>query len=127
MRSLVAQPANKFNRPARRYHAVTGLRRDKAQHYFELHAAVWPGVLKMIELANIRNFSIAVKEIDGKLYLLSYYEYVGDDYEADMKKVAADPDTQRWWQETEPCQLPLPDASARRIIWSEAQEVFYTP
>ncbi|HVZ64564.1 MAG TPA: L-rhamnose mutarotase [Lacunisphaera sp.] len=111
----------------RRFHAVTGLRPEKADDYFKLHAAVWPGVLKMIRQANIRNFSIAVKEIDGKLYLLSYYEYVGDDYEADMKRIAADPETQRWWRETEPCQLPLPDAAAKRTIWADAREVFYTP
>lgn len=122
---LFAQSAKKSSRPARRYHAVTGLRREKADYYFKLHASVWSGVLKMIEQANIRNFSIAVKEIEGKLYLFSYYEYVGDDYEADMKKVAADPETQRWWRETEPCQLPLPDAATEGIIWSDAKEVFY--
>jgi len=125
--SLAAKPADKSTRPVRRFHAVTGLRREKAGYYFKLHAAVWPGVLKMIEQANIRNFSIAVKEIEGKLYLFSYYEYVGDDYEGDMKRVAADPETQRWWRETEPCQLPLPDAAAQGIIWSEGKEVFYTP
>lgn len=114
-------------RPPRRFHAVTGLRRDKAEYYVQLHAATWPGVLRMIEQANIRNFSIAVKEIAGQLYLFSYYEYIGDDYEADMQRVAADPETQRWWRETEPCQLPLPDAAARGVIWSEAKEVFYTP
>jgi L-rhamnose mutarotase len=111
----------------RRFHAVTGLRPEKADYYFKLHAATWPGVLKMIEEANIRNFSIAVKEIDGKLYLLSYYEYIGDDYEADMKRIAADPETQRWWKETEPCQLPLPEATSKGTIWSDAREVFYTP
>jgi L-rhamnose mutarotase len=119
--------AGKSNRRPQRYHAVTGLRPEKADYYFKLHAAVWPGVLKTIEDANIRNFSIAVKEINGQLYLFSYYEYVGKDYEADMKRIAADPETQRWWKETEPCQLPLPDATEKGIIWSEAREVFYTP
>lgn len=123
---VFAQRANKASRPVRRYHAVTGLRPEKADYYFKLHAATWPSVLKMIERANIRNFSIAVKEIEGKLYLFSYYEYMGDDYDADMKKVAADPETQRWWRETEPCQLPLPDAAAKGVIWSEAKEIFYT-
>jgi len=117
----------KPGRQVKRYHAVTGLRPEKADYYYKLHAATWPGVLKMIEEANIRNFSIAVKEIEGKLYLLSYFEYVGTDFDADMKKVAADPETQRWWKETEPCQLPLPDAAARGIIWADAREVFYTP
>lgn len=116
----------KQDRQVRRFHAVTGLRAEKAEYYFKLHAATWPGVLKTIKEANIRNFSIAVKEIDGKLYLLSYYEYIGDDYEKDMRRIAADPETRRWWKETEPCQIPLPEAVAKGIIWSDAREVFYT-
>ena len=107
--------------------AVTGLRPEKAEEYFKLHAAVWPGVLRMIHEANIRNFSIAVQEIEGKLYLFSYYEYVGADYEADMRRIAADAETQRWWRHTEPCQLPLPEAKAKGTIWADAKEVFYTP
>jgi len=126
--SALAQ-APSMNQPSRepkRYHAVTGLRPEKADYYFKIHAATWPGVLKMIEQANIRNFSIAVTEIEGKLYLFSYFEYVGDDFDADMRRVAADPETQRWWKETEPCQIPLPDAAAKGEIWSSAKEVFYT-
>ena len=123
---LFGRSGKESGHPVRRFHAVTGLRPEKAGDYFRLHAAPWPGVLKMIKQANIRNFSIAVKEIEGKLYLFSYYEYIGDDYDTDMKKVAADSETQRWWKETEPCQRPLPDAAAMKVIWSEAKEVFYT-
>jgi L-rhamnose mutarotase len=111
----------------RRCHSITGLRPEKAEEYFNLHSSVWPEVLRTIELANIRNYSIAVKEIEGKLYLFSYYEYVGTDLEADMRKIAENPETQRWWRETDPCQLPLPDAAARDAIWADAREVFYTP
>src|ERR1700681_642079 len=117
---LFAKSARRPAGPVRRFHAVTGLRREKADYYFKLHAAAWPGVLKMIQRANIRNFSIAVKEIEDKLYLLSYFEYIGKDYEADMKKVAADPETQRCGQQTEPCQLPLPEAKAEGVIWADA-------
>lgn len=123
---VLAQAGGKPAREPRRFQAVTGLRPEKADYYFKIHAAVWPGVLKMIERANIRNFSIAVQKIDGRLFLFSYYEYVGDDYEADMKRIAADPETQRWWKETEPCQLPLPEAAAKGTIWTDAKEVFYT-
>ena len=45
----------------------------------------------------------------GQRYLFSYFEYTGDDYDADMRKVAEDPATRRWWQETDPCQIQLPD------------------
>jgi L-rhamnose mutarotase len=79
----------------------------------------------MIKKCNIRNFSIHEREIGGKLYLLSYFEYTGKDFDADMKTMAADPETQRWWKETDPCQLPLPDAAAKGKIWAETNEVFY--
>ena len=42
-----------------------------------------------------------------------------------MKKMAADPETQRWWKETDPCKQPLPDAAAKRKIWSDTMEVYY--
>lgn len=32
-----------------------------------------------------------------------------------MKKMAADSVTKRWWQETDPCQLPLPEAAAQLL------------
>jgi L-rhamnose mutarotase len=109
----------------RRFVWVTGLNPDKADYYRELHADPWPGVSKMIKKCNIRNFSIHEREIGGKLYLLSYFEYTGKDFDADMKTMAADPETQRWWKETDPCQLPLPDAAAKGKIWAETNEVFY--
>ena len=60
-----------------------------------------------------------------KLYLIAYLEYTGSDFEADMKKMAADPETQRWWKETDPCQSALPDAAAKGKIWAETKEVYY--
>jgi L-rhamnose mutarotase len=69
--------------------------------------------------------SIHKREIEGKPYLFLYLEYVGDDFEADMAAMAADPETQRWWKETDPCQIPLPDAAAKGTIWSETEELFY--
>ena len=35
--------------------------------------------------------------------VFSYFEYVGEDYEADMAKMAEDPVTQDWWTHTHPC------------------------
>ncbi len=109
-----------------RFGSVTGLNPEKAAYYKQLHAETWPGVLKMIEACNIRNYSIYLREIEGKPYLFSYYEYVGDNYEEDMKKMAADSTTQRWWRETDPCQVPLPEATAGNKIWTNMEEVFHT-
>jgi len=108
----------------KRYAWVTGLKPDKAEYYRQLHAHPWPAVNRMIKECHIRNYSIYEREIDGKLYLFSYLEYTGKDFDADMKKMAADPNTQRWWKETDPCQQPLPEAAAKGKIWSDATEVY---
>ncbi|MBN8853581.1 MAG: L-rhamnose mutarotase [Sphingobacteriales bacterium] len=110
-----------------RYGMVTGLRPEKLAYYQQLHADVWPGVLRKIEECNIHNYSIYLQAIDDKYYLFSYFEYTGADFAADMKKMAADSTTQRWWRETAPTQLPLPEAAVKGQTWTNMKEVFHTP
>ena len=112
--------------PVLRMGMITGLKPEKMARYQELHAAAWPGVLRQIRRVNIRNYSIYLKELDGQPCLFSYFEYSGRDFAADMKKMAADPETQRWWKETDPCQAPLPAAAARGQVWEDMEEVFHT-
>lgn len=109
----------------KRYASVIGVKEDKVERYKELHAAVWPDVLKIIKECNIRNYSIYLREFPGgKHYLFSYFEYVGEDYEADMTKMAADPTTQRWWDECMPCQEPL-SSRTEGEWWADMKEVFH--
>ena len=108
-----------------RFAWVTGLKPEKAQYYRQLHANPWSSVNKMINLCHIQNFSIYERDIDGKTYLFAYLEYTGTNFDADMKKMAADPDTLRWWKETDPCQSPLPDAAAKGKIWADTTEVYH--
>ena len=112
--------------PTKRFASVTGLKPHKEAYYRALHAKPWPVILAKITNCNIRNYSIYRSQIDGKTYLFSYFEYVGKDFDADMKKMAADPETRRWWKETDPCQLPLPAARKKGGIWTDAEEVFHT-
>jgi len=104
-----------------RHGSIIRVRPEKLEEYRALHAAVWPGVLRMIHDCNIRSYSIYVK--DGLLF--SYFEYVGDDFDADMAKMAADPETQRWWDVCKPCHDPLP-TRAEGEWWAEMEEVFHT-
>jgi L-rhamnose mutarotase len=104
----------------RRYGSVIKVRPEKLAEYKQLHAAVWPGVLDMITQCNIKNYSIYYK--DG--YLFSYYEYDGNDYFADMAKMAADPETRRWWKFCEPCQEPL-ETRAEGEWWATMEEYFH--
>lgn len=104
----------------KRYGMVIGVKPGKIEEYKKLHAAVWPDVLKMIRACNIRNYSIFLK--DDRLF--SYFEYTGDDFEADMNKMAADPVTQQWWDVCMPCQQAL-ETRAEGEWWAEMEEVFY--
>jgi len=107
-----------------RYAWITGLKPDQSAHYKDLHGHPWPGVNRMIKECHIRNFSIYAKTIKGHEYLFAYLEYTGKDFAKDMKKMAADPETQRWWKQTDPCQSPLPDAPPGKI-WTDAVEVYH--
>ena len=109
----------------KRFAWVTGVKAEKVTYYKQLHANPWPSVNRMLKESHIQNYSIHLKEIDGKFFLFSYLEYAGNDWEGDMKKMAADPETQRWWKETDPCQQPLPDAAAKGKIWSDTEEVYH--
>ncbi|MES2454249.1 MAG: L-rhamnose mutarotase [Bacteroidota bacterium] len=109
-----------------RFGSITGLKANKLDYYKKLHAAAWPAVLKKIKECNIHNYSIYLQKIDTSYYLFSYFEYAGKDFAKDMKKMAADPDTQKWWKETDPCQQPLPETAAKGEIWTNMEEVFHT-
>lgn len=102
-----------------RFGTLIGLKAEKLEEYRELHEAVWPSVLKMIHECNIRNYSIYYK--DGLLF--SYFEYIGHDFDLDMKKMADDPQTQAWWKLTDPCQEPL--ASREPGEWWASMEEFF--
>jgi L-rhamnose mutarotase len=95
---------------------------DDVETYETLHAAVWPEVLKQISESNIRNYSI----FRYGLLLFSYYEYVGEDFEADMKRMAEDSVTQEWWKICDPLQDPVPEITEGEW-WHEIPEIFHTP
>lgn len=56
--------------------------------------------------------------------LFAYFEYVGDDYAGDMARMAADPQTRKWWTYTDPMQEPLVDQEAGEW-WTIMREVFH--
>ncbi len=105
----------------RRYGQLIGVKPEQIAAYEEIHVAVWPEVLATIHACNIRNYSIFRH---GTL-LFAYYEYIGDDFAADMARMAADPKTREWWTHTDPMQEPLEDR-APGTRWAEMREVFHT-
>jgi L-rhamnose mutarotase len=108
-------------RGVRRVGQVIRIRPERIEEYERLHAQPWPGVLATLRRANVRNYSIFRH---GEL-LFAYFEYLGDDYAADMAGIAADPVTQEWWKLTAAMQEPLP-GRAPGEWWLTIPEVFHT-
>ena len=104
----------------KRYGSVIGVKPEKLQEYKYHHAHAWPEINAMIRECNIRNYSIY--HFGDQLF--SYFEYVGDDYEADMAKMAADPKTQEWWALVKPFQNPLPERKEGEW-WADMEEVYH--
>ena len=71
------------------------LRPERVAEYKRLHAEVWPSVLARISACHIRNYLIFLREPEKLLF--GTWEYHGTDFAADMRAMAADPETQRWW------------------------------
>jgi L-rhamnose mutarotase len=104
----------------KRYGQLLRLKPEHEAEYRRQHVAVWPEVLERIHRSNIRNYSIFLK--DGILF--AYFEYVGADFEADMRAMGADPATQRWWALMEPMQEKWPTATVAEW-WANMTEVFH--
>ena len=109
-----------------RFASVIGLKPEMEQRYRELHADAWESVQQCLVAANVHNYSIYITELEGKKFLFSYFEYTGINFEADMALIAADVETQRWWKETDPCQIRLPNRREGEN-WSSMERVFFTP
>jgi L-rhamnose mutarotase len=104
----------------KRYGWVIKIKPEKLEEYKRLHANPWPEVLEKLKEVNIQNYSIYYR--DGLLF--SYLEYTGNDFDADMKKMAADSITREWWKLTDPCQEPV-DSAEEGVWWADLEEVFH--
>jgi L-rhamnose mutarotase len=118
LKDVSPEPSAAGHRSTRRIATVIRLRLEHEVEYRRLHANVWPSVLATLRRVGVRNYSIFLR--DGLLF--SYLEYTGDDWAAAQAEIAADPDTQRWWQLTDPMQEPLTTA-AEGEWWAPAEEV----
>ncbi len=104
----------------RRFGQIIGIDPQQLENYKRYHAAVWPEILEMITACNIRNYSIYHK--DGLLF--AYMEYTGEDFSADMAKMAADPKTMEWWDVMMPMQKPIA-TRAEGEWWANMEELFH--
>ena len=96
----------------RRFGQVIRVRPEAVDAYERLHAEPWPGVLAAIAAANIRNYSIYRHED----VLFAYFEYIGDDLEGDMARMAADPIIVEWWAHHGRDAGPVSGARPGRVV-----------
>ena len=101
---------------------MIGIKPEHIAEYKRLHAAVWPEVLATIAKANIRNYSIFLREPENVMF--GYWEYHGQDFAADATMIAADPKTQEWWALCGPMQAAL-ETRAEGEWWASMEEVFH--
>ncbi len=104
----------------RRVGMAIDVKPEKLEEYLKLHEAVWPDVLAALRRNGVRSYSIFLKDHT----LFGYLEFVGDDWQAAMARVAEDEATQRWWRLTEPCQEPWKTRGDGEW-WAEMREVFH--
>jgi L-rhamnose mutarotase len=101
---------------------MIGIRPDDISQYKRLHANVWPEILDRLAKSNITNYSIFLRQPENLMF--AYWEYLGDDFDADSQAIADDPKTGEWWKICGPMQVPL-ETRAEDEWWAPMEEVFY--
>ncbi len=104
----------------RRFGQMIRLKPEGAAAYIGYHANVWPGVKEMIRECHLSRYSIWCRGI----HLFAYFEYTGENFDADMARMAAHPETQRWWDLVKPLMEPCPDRQPGEF-WAGMEEIFY--
>ena len=101
---------------------VIGIKPEKIADYKKLHAECWPEILQGLSDANIKNYSIFLREPENLLF--GYWEYHGSDFEAGMKSISDQEVTHRWWDLCTPCQEPL-ENRGNGEHWVMMESVYY--
>ncbi len=115
---------NVAEKEVKRVGMVIKIHEDNIEEYKKLHAPDNPGVRDLLSKYNMHNFSIFLqKSDDGNYYEFGYYEYDGEDFEADMAKLAKEPRNIEWLKVCDPMQVPLKGHDG----WAEMEQVYYNP
>jgi L-rhamnose mutarotase len=104
----------------KRYGHVIRVKPGMLGRYKQLHAAVWPEILRLVHDSNLRNYTIYSKDD----YLFAYYEYVGEDFAADMARIAASDINTKWQAVCGECFLPL-DSRRPGEVWAGMEDIFH--
>ena len=101
---------------------VIAVRPERLDEYKRLHAEPWPDMNAALSAANIRNYSIYLREPENLLF--GYWEYAGTDYAADMRVLDGLAISKKWLALTDPCQARLASAPQSEW-WSMMPEIYH--
>lgn len=88
------------------YHAgMCKARPEMIEQYMQLHDHTWDEVMSRMFACNMRDFVVWLHEETNTMF--HQFVYIGNDFDADMARVGADPVVRFWWTYCEPCQAPL--------------------
>ena len=111
----------KTSRSVKRVGMVVGIDPAHIEEYKRLHADGNPGVRDLLNKYHMHNFSIFLTKIEDRWYEFGYYEYRGDDFEADMAALAKEPRNIEWLKICDPMQILLSGEKG----WREMERVYF--
>lgn len=76
----------------KRIGSVIGIKPEFINEYKKTHADVWPEVLEKISESKIKNYSVFAQ--GDRLF--SFFEYYGDNFEEDIKKMKESKKFKEW-------------------------------
>ena len=112
----------KLNIEVKRVGMVIKIDSTRIAEYLALHADSNPGVRDLLVKYHLRNFSIFMTQLDdGNYYEFGYYEYTGNNFEADMASLDAEPRNKDWLKICDPMQIPLKGETS----WKKMEQVYF--
>lgn len=101
-----------------RYCWIIELKADEVAAYRALRETEWPKVLEKIKAFQMCNYSNELVELNSGGYrLMSFIDYTGRDFNADMKRMVDDPTAQGWWTIAKPQQISEKPEVAFEVIY----------
>jgi L-rhamnose mutarotase len=113
---------NKLKPDVKRIGMVIKIDSLRMKEYLTLHADSNPGVRDLLKKYNMRKFSIFITQLDdGNYYEFGYYEYTGNNYEADMAALGAEPRNKEWLKTCNPMQIPFKGETS----WKKMKQIYF--
>lgn len=112
-----------WHKDTKRVGMVVKVKTEKLEEYKRLHADNNAGVRDLLIKYNMRNFSIYLVQLaDSNWYEFGYYEYWGDDLEADMAIMAKEPRNKEWLEMCDPMQEGIIPGQEG---WKKMDRIYY--